>query len=152
RRYFLDKTPGYHVICEEIIDAVPHAKFIFLWRNPLAVASSLIETFGHHGRWQLYDQQVHMYDGLRGLIRGYHRTGGTAHAIRYEDLVREPGPVVEGLERFLDLQPGSTDVDGISAVSLRGRMKDPTGIGRYDTISSAPLDGWRRTFRSPLRR
>src|SRR5688572_7827725 len=40
-RYFLDKTPHYHVIADEVMRTFPDAKFVFLWRNPLAALASL---------------------------------------------------------------------------------------------------------------
>ena len=42
-RYFLDKTPRYHLVVDEIMELFPDAKFIFLWRHPLAMAASVID-------------------------------------------------------------------------------------------------------------
>src|SRR5689334_1852927 len=49
-QYFLDKTPGYHVIAHEIGHVFPDAVLIFLWRNPLAMLASSIEVWSD-GRW-----------------------------------------------------------------------------------------------------
>jgi len=35
--YFLDKTPRYHYVVDDLLQIFPDAKFVFLWRNPLAV-------------------------------------------------------------------------------------------------------------------
>ena len=45
-RYFLDKTPRYYLIIDEIIDLFPDAKFIFLFRNPVHIYASSINTWG----------------------------------------------------------------------------------------------------------
>ena len=45
-KYFLDKTPRYHLIAQEIISIYPDAKFIFLFRNPLDVYASVMTTWG----------------------------------------------------------------------------------------------------------
>ncbi|RYD54446.1 MAG: sulfotransferase [Verrucomicrobiaceae bacterium] len=45
REWFLDKTPRYTLIGEEILATFPDAKFIVLWRHPLAVAASVSSTF-----------------------------------------------------------------------------------------------------------
>ena len=38
--YFLDKTPRYGLIVDELREAFPGARFIFLWRQPLAIIAS----------------------------------------------------------------------------------------------------------------
>jgi hypothetical protein len=43
-RYFLDKSPPYHLVVEDLARLFPEAKLIFLWRNPLAVVASIVET------------------------------------------------------------------------------------------------------------
>jgi len=40
-KYVLDKTPRYYLIIEEIVKIYPDARFIFLFRNPLATAASV---------------------------------------------------------------------------------------------------------------
>ena len=44
-RYFLDKTPRYYYIIEEIRELFPGAKIIILLRNPIAVLNSIINTW-----------------------------------------------------------------------------------------------------------
>ena len=51
--YFLDKTPRYHLIVEEIIKMFPNGKFIFLWRNPLSIVASMMKSWAG-GKWKLY--------------------------------------------------------------------------------------------------
>jgi hypothetical protein len=45
------------------MELFPDAKFIFLWRQPLAVAASMIEAFGD-GRWNLERYAVDLWDGV----------------------------------------------------------------------------------------
>ena len=66
-RYFVDKTPRYHVIAGEILRMFDDARFIFLWRNPLAIVASMIEGWGR-GHWNLYEFEVDLYDGLEALV------------------------------------------------------------------------------------
>jgi len=66
-KYFLDKTPRYALVVEEIIKTFPDGKVIFLWRNPLAVVASIIDTFGS-GNWKLFHNKVDLFDGLENLI------------------------------------------------------------------------------------
>jgi len=45
KRFFLDKTPRYYFIIPELKNVFPEAKFIILLRNPLAVLSSILNTW-----------------------------------------------------------------------------------------------------------
>ena len=42
---FLDKTPRYYLIINELIEVFPEAKYILLIRNPLAVLGSIINSW-----------------------------------------------------------------------------------------------------------
>ena len=68
KKYFLEKTPRNTLIVDDLIDAFPNSKFVFLWRQPLACAASLIETSGN-GHWNLYKHTVDLYDGLINMTK-----------------------------------------------------------------------------------
>jgi hypothetical protein len=65
--YFIDKTPRYSLIADALIRFFPDARFIFLWRNPLSVTSSLINTYGK-GKWILDYYRVDLYHGLSAML------------------------------------------------------------------------------------
>ena len=45
KKYFLDKTPRYYHIIPELYSIFPNAKFIILFRHPIAVLSSVLKTW-----------------------------------------------------------------------------------------------------------
>ena len=150
-RYFLDKTPRYHLISGDVVQAFPDGKHLFLWRNPLAVVASLIETWGD-GRWNLYRHKVDLFDGSEELIRAYERNEGTVHALRYEDLITNPEDTWKAVFRYLEL-PFDTSVLGrFGDVQLSGRKGDPTGTRMYDRVSREPLEKWRAVLCNPVRK
>lgn len=150
-RYFLDKTPRYHLICREVMDAFPEAKHVFLWRNPLAVISSIIETWGG-GRWNVYRHKVDLFDGVEELVAAYEKHEDTAHAVRYEDLLTDPAPAWEGIFRHLELPFEPSSLESFGGVRLGGRKGDPTGTKLYGGISREPIERWRSVLASPLRK
>jgi len=150
-RYFLDKTPRYHLICDELVELFPEAKLIFLWRNPLAIAASIIDTFGR-GKWQLDDYRVDLYDGMSRLVDCYRSVSDRALSVRFEDLVTSSQREIERLAEYLDVKVDVSDINDFSKVVLKGRMGDPSGTVRYKSISSEPLEKWPRTLASPMRR
>jgi hypothetical protein len=147
--YFLDKTPRYHLVVDEVIDLFPEAKFIFLWRNPLAVIASITETFGR-GRWNVHYYTPDLVQGLDRLLNACESLGDGACAIRFEDLVSDPEPELRKVCSYLDLPFDAHMADGFSEV--RPRRGDLWGIERYGSLSEEPLDKWRRTLAGPVRK
>jgi hypothetical protein len=142
--YFLDKTPRYYRIIPELYSLFPRAKFVFLWRNPLAVLHSILATWVSDKYWP---RLSHNTDDLRiapGLMQvGIAALGEDAIVVRYEDLVTAPEPTVKALCERLDLpfapemliygeRPALTDIVG-----------DPAGIHQHTAPSAASLDKWR---------
>lgn len=150
-QYFLDKTPRYNLIAPEIFATFPDAKYLFLWRNPLAVVASIMETWGN-GKWNLHRFKVDLFDGFESLIRTYERHKGEAHAMQYEALITKPEETCDELFRYLDLPFDRSSLELFSGVELRGRMGDATGTNKYKRVSTDSLEGWRRTLDNPVRK
>lgn len=150
-RFFVDKTPRYHAIAPEIVRAFDGARFIFLWRNPLAIIASMIDTWGR-GRWNIYEFDFDLYDGLEGLIEAQKLAGDDAIALRFRDLVAEsPGARTQVFAR-LGLSIEEARPDEQQDVPLPGRMGDRAGVQVYRQLSSEPRAKWTRTLASPLRK
>jgi len=99
-RYFLDKTPRYALIVDDIERIFPDAKLIFLWRNPLSIISSMIEMSGD--RWLVPRFDIDLIEGIPRLVDTAERLGERALCVRYEDLL-------EGLINFCNKHdPAST--------------------------------------------
>ena len=147
-KYFLDKTPRYHLIADEVFRIFPEAKFIFLWRNPLAIVASLMEI--HEGRWNLHGVKIDLYDGLRNLIAVYEKRRANACTIRYEELIAQPEAAGRRMFDYLGLPFDDATLSGFAQVNLKGRYGDRWGT-KYQTITSEPLEKWKATLASPLR-
>jgi hypothetical protein len=150
-RYFLDKTPRYHLIAREIMRLFPDARFVFLWRQPLAVAASIIESFGE-GRWNLDKYAVDLFDGPANLLAAYDPADPRCHSLRYEDLVADPAATALEIWRFLGLSEEDGSAQRFADVALAGRMGDSIGTRRYGAIVDEPLEKWRGTMGNPIRR
>lgn len=149
--YFLDKTPRYHLIAAEIMKTFPESKVIFLWRNPLAVIASMMQTWSQ-GKWNLYRFKVDLYKGLASLIDSYRQTTSDVYSVRYEDLITAPETHWRNLFSYLELSYDATLLDSFRLVHLEGRLGDPTGIHTYNSLSQAPLDKWKSVLNNPLRK
>jgi Sulfotransferase family len=148
-RYFLDKSPGYCFVVEEIMGLFPEAKFVFLWRNPLSIVASIIET------WQPWHPTIFRQDlfiGLPRLAAAYAANRSRAHAVRYEDLLMDDQHHWRALMNYLEIEFDPNALSSFSEVELNGRMGDPTGPKRYKALSSEPTQKWKRTLANPLRK
>jgi hypothetical protein len=150
-RYFLDKTPRYHLVSDEIIAAFPDGRYLLLWRNPLAVVASLIETWAG-GKWNLYRFKVDLFDGIENLIQTYERHEEKLHAVRYEALITQPEETWGNVFRYLGLPFDSSILALFGNVELTGRWGDHTGTERYAAVSSEPLERWKRVLNNPVRK
>jgi hypothetical protein len=150
-KYFLDKTPRYHLVAEEITRLFPEAHFVFLWRNPLAIVASMIDTWGR-GRWNIYEFTVDLYKGLDNLVTVYKERRARSIAFRYEDFVVSEQATSKKLFRYLELQFDPSVMSRFADVELKGRMGDHAGVAAYQGLSREPLEKWKTTLASPLRK
>ena len=150
-RYFLDKTPRYHLVSDEIVAAFPDARYLLLWRNPLAVVASLIETWAD-GKWNLYRFKVDLFDGIENLFRTYEIHEDKIHAVRYEALITKPEETWGDVFRYLGLPFDGSVLAHFGGVELAGRWGDHSGTQRYAGVSSEPLERWKRVLNNPVRK
>lgn len=150
-RYFLDKTPRYALIADEIIDIFPEGKFIFLWRNPLAVIASIVETWGG-GQWDVSMCKVDLFDGMASLIDGYLAHPEKMLAIQYEHFLQSPEQELARIAEYLELEFDSAVLKNFSQVSFSGKLGDPTGVENYAAVDTAPLEKWKVVINNPLRK
>ena len=149
--YFLDKTPRYHLVLDEIMRLFPDAKYIFLWRNPLAIAASRIETWAG-GKWNLYRGKVDLYEGLTNLITTYEKYSDRILAVNYENLLNDPTHHWKNIFSYLNLEFDSDILTNFPQIRLKGQHGDPTGVKEYSSLSREPIEKWKKTLNNPIRK
>ena len=148
---FIDKTPAYSLVPDSVREIFPDAACIFLWRNPLAVAASMSESW-YDGRWTFRAHADYLTLGLPRLLAAYRADEARVLSLRYEDLLTSPAAVLERAFSYLDLPHDADVVEAFSEVELRGDRKDSWGMERYRSISEEPLTKWAEAFHTPVRR
>lgn len=149
--YFLDKTPKYHQIAEDLARVFPDAPIIVLWRNPLAVISSMLETWGG-GRWILHHFRLDLFDGLPRLIELVNAAAPNVITVRYEDLVADPSAQVDRLFRHLGLGPDPSVVSEFAKLELPGRIQDSNVSSEgFSVVRDDRTDRWEQLLGNPLR-
>ena len=146
--HFLDKTPPYCLISEEIMQLFPEGRFVFLWRNPLSVIASTIQTFEP---WHPTMSRSDLFIGLPRLVDAYRANRDRAHAACFEQLTSGETEPWREMIAHLDLEFEPDALERFSEVKLGGRMGDPTGVERYVALSSEPNEKWKTVLANPLR-
>ncbi len=150
--YFLDKTPRYYFIIPEIAKIFPDAKFIFLFRNPVHVMSSIIQTWGDGHLNHLYNYEKDLGCGPKALSKGYELLKEKAIAIQYEKYVSNPQKSIKNICEYLEIEYDDSMLKNFNDQNTKGCMGDPTGVREYSHISTASLNKWKTTFNTPFRK
>jgi hypothetical protein len=147
--HFVDKSPPYCLVAEEIMRIFPEGKFVFLWRNPLSVIASMIETWGP---WRPTFMTADLFVGIPRLVAARQANPSRSHAIKFEDAASGDRETWVALMRYLEIEFDEDALTGFAEVDLEGRMGDPTGRKAYRALSSDPHEKWRATLANPVRR
>ena len=90
KTYFLDNTPRYYYIISELYSIFPNAKFIFLFRNPLDVVNSILNTWVKDDWYALSQYRDDLIKAPHLLQKGKIELGDSVYVIKYEKLITEP--------------------------------------------------------------
>lgn len=151
-KYFLDKTPRYYLIIDEIVELFPGAKFIFLFRNPIHVYASIVNTWGK-GRFKniisTYDDLI---KGTKELSKGYTKHKSISYAVNYEDFIINTESKLDEILDYLEINQGEKLLNDFKNQDTKGRLGDPTGVKKYKTVSDKSLYSWKTVFNSIVRK
>ena len=152
-KFFIDKTPRYYYIIDEIVELFPNAKFIFLFRNPAQVFSSVLTTWCGNKFFKLYRNRHDLFLGPTLLTQAYEKHKEQAISINYADLVTDEKQCLKKLYAYLGLSGDHHQMlDAGLPKLVSGEMGDKTGQLNYEEISIQPLDKWKFTFSTQLRK
>lgn len=148
--YFIDKTPFYYRIIDELIRTFPDARFIVLVRNPLSVLSSSIKTFSQDSLRRADRIEHYLRHGPQLLAQGAKALGDRAHVVRYEALVQAPEAVLSGICAHLGLEAAPACWQAFEEQQVR--MGDPHRNAYSGVVnrSAAWKDGLRTRVRQRL--
>lgn len=150
RRVFVDKDTRYYLILDFLAEVFPTAKFVFLFRNPLDVMSSAITTY-RRNRLLTHAYHVDLYDGVRLINQGRKRYASRSIEVHYNRLTQEPQNEVPRICDFLGLDFREEMLTHYKEIDFGGTTGDPTGIYRYQQISTDSIDRWKEVLNSRYR-
>ena len=151
RDWFLDKTPRYFLILNELVAMFPEAKFVVLQRNPLAVVASIWNTW-HGGRFDFGSNELDVFEGPRAIAGFVSEKRANVREVSFEQLVAQPLAHLRAITDFLGLEPLAEIELPADDPLKRARLGDKTGVQKFSEVSSAPLESWKDAFASPVRK
>ena len=149
--YFLDKTPRYYLIIQQIIDIFPDAKFIFLFRNPLQILASIIKSFNHN-RMCLHEYYIDLYRGPQLLAQGYRQIRYKSIAVKFEHLICNPQHELQRITQYLGIEYTDAMLNAFLSVHFNGVTGDKDGYFKYEKVESKVAEKWRIILGSKIRK
>lgn len=148
--YFIDKTPRYHLIVNELSEIFTDAKFIILVRNPISCLASGINTWAN-GSLKIHGQLIDLIEGPKNIAHALTTLGDRAHKVSYEDLIEDTPLEIKKIYHFLNL---THDIDmPVKQAKLNGAMGDPlTTTENTETIARNKVSKYKKTFGTAYRK
>ncbi|MBI5561770.1 MAG: sulfotransferase [Deltaproteobacteria bacterium] len=151
RRFFLDKTPRYYFIVEELIRLFPGAKFLILIRNPLAVLNSLFNKWVGTNYALLGEFRHDLVEAPRLLAGAVRANPGRCLMVKYEDLAADARGTLGTVCAHLGIAFEEVMLDYAGRVDPSWRFGDGIGARGTDRPRGEP-DGWRKGLAAPQSR
>lgn len=124
--FFLDKTPRYYHIIEELHELFPNAKFIYLVRNPLNVFASML-NYNFNGDYIKFLSSGDRIDDLflaQKKIQNALVKNSNNILIKYEDIIEKPETVLSEIFKYLEIEMPENCVN----YNISGEFKNSSSI------------------------
>jgi hypothetical protein len=146
RALLIDKTPAYALVLDFVAALYPQARYLVLTRHPLAVWSSYVDSFfaGDPEAAHRHNPLLERY--VPAIARFVREARVPLLRVRYEELVREPGPQLERICAFLEIpyEPGMIEYgaqEGGAVPAARG-LGDPVTVARESRPTAEHVGRW----------
>lgn len=132
-KYFLDKTPRYYWILEDLMQVFPDAKFIVLLRNPISIFSSSIEAFRGNSMRRLDSLKNDFIYGPDRIAQFVDKYPNTIKVLNYELLVKDTKTVISEILEYLELDFFDTIIEDSFNIEIQGHG-DHLGARKFKQV------------------
>lgn len=149
KNYFLDKTPRYYHIIDELAEIFPTAKFIILFRNPLSVLHSILKTWVKDDFASIINFFEDLWIAPFKLINFVNKHPGKSFYVKYEDLVSNPENVLKGICRFIGIEFTNNMLEYEERLDLSWKFGDKAGLHNATNPVPISINKWKQGFDTP---
>jgi hypothetical protein len=156
-RYFVEKFSPWQVVSDLLSELYPDAKELILVRDFRDMFCSISAFNARRGRLGFARDRVGSdAEYIRTIVRGFAKAllrrwrgrRGTAHLVRYEDLILRPEETLSELLHYLELDRSEAVVKQVMK-----RAQNPPGAQQHQTAKSptASIGRWQRDLSEELK-
>jgi len=152
KKIFLDKTPRYYHIVFELKEIFPEAKFLILFRNPLAVLNSIIKTWAGEDLLYLAEHRDDLIVAPEKLVSFVESCNENVFRLNYEELIKSPEGNLQEICSFLDISYTNQMLDYSQRLHPEWRFGDPVGVYKTTRPTTDALERWKNGFDTPQKK
>lgn len=141
KQYFLDKTPRYYLVFDEILTLFPNAKYILLVRNPLDVFHSILKTWVKKDYGVLSKVEVDLFSAIDYILKIKHSNRKNLIIVHYEDMIKNKDAAINNIYEFLDIDYENT-IDCYYKTNERMLYGDPKNVYEFRGIQENNQHKW----------
>jgi|GEM_PF-5539480 len=146
KTYFLDMTPRYYMVYDDLRKVFPRARFIIFVRNPFGVLASNLRTLVGLDPDKLKNRKEDLLLAPQRLSEAAQAGDPNVSVVRYEEMIAEPSAAMEWIYGFLGLRaPEDLDARDLHAgepgrKSVRARsVEAPAESAKLEDAKRMPL-------------
>lgn len=149
--FFLDKTPRYYHIIEELYELFPNAKFIFLVRNPLSVFASILD-YNFNGDYRRMLASNDRLDDLflaPKLIQKHTKLNPNCITLKYEDVVNDTANQLSRIFDYLNIDKPIASLNYKIDTSFQNtNAVDSKSLDSHSKATSNYVNAWKTSIDS----
>jgi hypothetical protein len=146
KKFFLDKTPRYYYVVEELAHLFPNARFIILFRNPLAILASILNTWVGKNLGGLINYLEDLLLAPSLLLKFLRNHPDTSIRVSYEQIVTNPHVELDKICRFLQIDFDNAMLDYGARIDSIWKMGDTVGIRKSTKPVTDSVNRWKQSF------
>jgi len=146
---FLDKTPRYYLIIPELAELFPDARFIFLWRNPMAVLGSIVNTWVKRDWYRLSEFKYDLLHAPELMLQGRTLLSKNAYHIQYEQLLASPEATLQAACQFLDIPFEPEMIEYGNKQSAEWQYGDKGTVNEKSRPDQQHAEQWHKSLNDP---
>ncbi|MCB0744233.1 MAG: sulfotransferase, partial [Ignavibacteriae bacterium] len=149
--YYLDKTPRYYHIIDDLYELFPQAKFIFLVRNPLSVFASILD-YNFKGNYVKFlsskDRVEDLFSAPMEIKKAIEKHENNI-LLKYEDLIENPEQELLKVFNYLELDlPENVGSYKVENNFINSLAVDTKSLKQHSKPSISYLDSWKNSINS----
>jgi len=149
KEYFLDKTPRYYYIIPELFKVFPKAQFLILFRNPLAVLCSILQTWIKNDWNKLDEFRNDLIKAPGLLIKGMKKLGNNCLVLNYEKLISDTENEFQRIFQLMGLEFSSEIMNYGGENITKWRFGDQKLVYEKTRPDPQNLDKWILSLKDP---